>query len=88
MLYHVSIFIERQKKTRATDLTSFIEILLRTAESECVGAFTYIFANVLFPRRAQEVDNNLQIYSRQICSRQWQARASWKALHRAVSYIL
>lgn len=36
-----------------------------------------------------EVDNNLQIYSRQICSR-WRrrARASWKARHRAASYFI
>jgi len=44
--------------------------------------------HVLFPCRAQEVDNNLQIYSRQICSRRWQTRASWKARHPAVSYFI
>jgi len=72
------------KKTRATGLMFFIEILLRIAESECVGAFTCTFRSVLFSRCAQGVDNNLQIYSRQICSR-WQrrrARASWKPRHR------
>lgn len=36
---------------------------------------------------AQEVDNNLQIYSRQICLRR-RARASWKARHHAASYFI
>jgi len=76
------------RKTRA-DLMFFIEILIHIAE--CVGVFMCTFHSVLFPRwgNLPRFDNNLQIYSRQICSR-WRRRApaSWKARHRAASYFI
>lgn len=67
------------------NLIPFIEVLFHTMESECVGAFICTLRNVLFPRCARQVDNNLQIYNWQIC---WRARASWKAaILRAATYF-
>lgn len=60
-------------------------MLFHTTESECVGALICILRSVLFPHCSRQVDNNLQIYNRQIC---WRARASWKAaIPRAASYF-
>lgn len=74
---------ERIAKRAGFRKISFTEILILIASGGRV--YVYFSRRLVFSLR--EVDNNLQIYSRQICSRR-RARASWKARHRAASYFI